>query len=84
MKQTYTGGDPMMDILSGIPVKSNETGIMIITPVGTLRDYFAGQALAGYSVSIPEGGSIIPKQAASWCYGIADAMLAEHEKEAQP
>ena len=39
----------------------------------TLRDYFAGQALAGVMVASPEGG---------WCgwahdaYKLADAMLA--------
>ena len=42
-------------------------------PGMTLRDYFAGQALAGVMVASPEGG---------WCgwahdaYKLADAMLA--------
>lgn len=34
----------------------------------TMRDYFAGQALA---MSVPDS----PKQLAQWCYAVADAML---------
>jgi hypothetical protein len=47
----------------------------------SLRDWFAGQALAGYSVIFPEGGSVIPREAARWCYAIADAMIAHRETE---
>jgi len=43
----------------------------------TLRDYFAGQALAGFSVCHADNACIvIAKQA----YKLADAMLAEREK----
>jgi hypothetical protein len=46
------------------------------------RAELAGQALAGYSVMFPETGAINPKSAAEWCCGMADAMIAELEKEA--
>jgi len=48
----------------------------------SLRDYFAGQALAGL-VSQPEAGSCgdwTDNQVAEWSYKFADAMLAEREK----
>ena len=49
----------------------------------TLRDYFAGQALAGIGTWMPEhGGSNLSSKAAMqaralWAYEQADAMLAE-------
>jgi hypothetical protein len=50
-------------------------------PIGnsgmTLRDWFAGQALAGYCVSdLP----FQPEGAAEWSYNMADAMLKERDK----
>jgi hypothetical protein len=39
----------------------------------TLRDYFAGQALA---MSMPDS----PQHLADWAYRVADAMLAERAK----
>lgn len=50
----------------------------------TLRDYFAGQALAGWMVDT--GGADLSQPnvhaaAATNCYGFADAMLAERAKE---
>ena len=47
----------------------------------TLRDYFAGQALAGYIVTGPECMYPTPEDAAKYSYKIADAMLAERERE---
>jgi len=44
----------------------------------TLRDYFAGQALAGICAARGEGTH---EFLAEWAYGIAEAMLAEREKE---
>jgi hypothetical protein len=41
----------------------------------TLRDYFAGQALAG----MPWSREISRKDQAKQCFQIADAMLAERE-----
>jgi hypothetical protein len=48
-----------------------------------LRDQFAGQALAGicYKASWDDGEENV---VAGWAYALADAMLAEREKEAQP
>jgi len=40
----------------------------------TLRDWFAGQALAGM-----DGSEIMPIKAARWAYETADAMLATRE-----
>ena len=46
----------------------------------TLRDYFAGQALAGYMAWTPECGIYEPEHTASECYLFADAMLKAREK----
>lgn len=46
--------------------------------VMTLRDYFAGQALAG---SLANTDAPTPEVEAQWAYEIADAMLAERAKE---
>ena len=45
----------------------------------SLRDYFAGQALAGMLADSTRQGSL--ENYAEDAYGIADAMLAEREKE---
>jgi hypothetical protein len=47
----------------------------------TLRDWFAGQALAGFMASKSRPTTIAPHDA-EWCYTIADAMLAERAKVA--
>ena len=45
----------------------------------SLRDWFAGMALGGYMVSdLAVNGPL----AAQMCYEIADAMIAERDKEA--
>jgi hypothetical protein len=50
----------------------------------TMRDYFAGQALAGematWTENHPEAQAV---KVAYRCYAMADAMLAERFKEAQ-
>ncbi len=47
----------------------------------TLRDWFAGQAMNGWSASWPEGRRIErPQTVAAASYAIADAMLAERAK----
>ena len=49
----------------------------------TLRDYFAGQALAGYlSGKLVEEGNAI-EDVASHCYMTADAMIAAREEGKQ-
>lgn len=45
----------------------------------SLRDYFAGQALAGLVVG-DEGGTY-HQQNAAMAYSLADAMIAERSKE---
>ena len=48
----------------------------------TLRDYFAGQALVGLVVIDTkrlEGNE--PQHFARWAYALADAMLAESQKD---
>lgn len=39
----------------------------------TLRDYFAGQAISGLSLTD------IPEKTAHWAYALADAMLKRRE-----
>lgn len=47
----------------------------------TLRDYFAGQALAGmHARDAYDAGTAAPKQRAAIAYIDADAMLAERAK----
>lgn len=40
-----------------------------------LRDWFAGQAIAGVCGPTPDGWSLSPQDHATWAYQIADAML---------
>lgn len=55
-------------------------------PGMSLRDYFAGQALAGIGTWTPEhGGGVLSTSAAMqaralWAYEQADAMLAERNR----
>jgi len=44
-------------------------------PGMSLRDYFAGQALAGIASISADGFSLSEHDAASWAYQYADAML---------
>ena len=50
----------------------------------TVRDYFAGQALIGLTMSLGSvaavGLKLAPEVFAGHCYAIADAMLKEKEK----
>ena len=41
----------------------------------TLRDWFAGQAIAGASSPTPESWSLGPHDHAAWAYQVADAMM---------
>lgn len=52
----------------------------------TVRDYFAGQALAGLCArqSFTYGSDAplpVLERVGEWCYAAADAMLAERDKE---
>jgi hypothetical protein len=66
----------MKDGGPAFPVYGSEK---LYTPEGmSLRDWFAGQVLAGWS----EGELIIePDAAAAYCYALADAMLKAREEE---
>ena len=61
------------------------TGLGCMDGGMTLRDWFAGQVLAGnmafISVNIADESE--PSRYAAQAYMLADAMLAEHEKEEQ-
>jgi len=46
----------------------------------SLRDWFAGQALAGFMASYPPNEKIDAAVAAMWSYEIADAMIADRAK----
>lgn len=46
----------------------------------SLRDWFAGQALAAICGDDYARHSITPQQCAQWAYQFADAMLAERQK----
>jgi len=46
----------------------------------TLRDYFAGQALAGVMAGLQNRKPHSVRTMATACYAAADAMLAEREK----
>jgi hypothetical protein len=60
---------------AAFPFAMQVDGVTMVQPGMTLRDYFAGQALAGMLAHQGECDS----QAAA-CYRIADAMLAERAK----
>jgi hypothetical protein len=47
----------------------------------SLRDYFAGQALAGLSAVPEDRGFTFPENAAEWAYKLADAMLQVREEQ---
>lgn len=47
----------------------------------TLRDYFAGQALAGACADPSATESMTYERIAEWCYNQADAMLAARAQE---
>lgn len=50
-------------------------------PGMTLRDWFAGQALAGWMASFPScGEGVVPVACARLAYDLADAMLEARAK----
>lgn len=74
MSAANDGGPVSLHFLHGLPVAGSLK----------LRDYFAGQALAGF-LSKSEFTNESDEKFAAWCYSIADAMLAARTKEnAQP
>jgi hypothetical protein len=47
----------------------------------SLRDWFAGQALAGYIASIPIEREVPDARIAKSCYETADAMIKERDRD---
>ena len=78
MSQTNDGGPafPHLDLYAGAgnsqPTPTQYNGM-------SLRDYFAGQALAGYLANAKAESRVAV--VAEWAYDYADAMLAERQKE---
>lgn len=68
------------------PVSESPNGDIEYAELGmTLRDYFAGKAMAGLIASHAHPQSFgypDPEEVANWCGRYADAMLAEREKGA--
>lgn len=56
----------------GLPIDERDQGM-------TLRDWFAGQALCGFFANAKRPTTMHADDA-TWCYTIADAMLAERAK----
>jgi hypothetical protein len=63
-----------MDNPRAFPNTGNSTWGMQPAEGMTLRDWFAGQALA---MSVPD----TPKNLAEWTYMVADAMLAARQEQ---
>jgi len=59
---------------------TNGNGYLQQHPGMTLRDWFAGQALAGIMAGDPDAITIQNCFNASLCYQLADAMLAERAR----
>jgi hypothetical protein len=57
------------------PVEHTEDGMPWVNPGMSLRDWFAGQALAGYAAD-PASGNHAYAELAEWAFDAADAMLA--------
>lgn len=47
----------------------------------TIRDYFAGQALAALDLRIGQISEYVSEPIAKLCYGVADAMLNERDRK---
>lgn len=67
---------------SGLAKADGEGGFVLDKELSggmALRDYFAGQALAGISSIAGDGFSLSPEDEAAWAYQRADAMLSARE-----
>lgn len=79
---TRDGGPAFPEIQTGLMYdRELDESLPNIFSVGgmTLRDYFAGQALAGLATLATKIGD--PQKFAADAYTLADALLAEREKE---
>ena len=83
MSATNGGGSIAPILESKKQVAPNLFSVDQIVPVGglTIRDWFAGQALAGYMAYSHPGSSlgVWPEESAEIAYKVADAMLAVRE-----
>lgn len=61
--------------MSAFPVSYKVNSEVFVQDGMTLRDYFAGQALAGMDGDNP------PDAMAAWAYEAADAMMKERDKK---
>lgn len=77
MSETKPENPPLFELenYSDVPHGTSLFGTDI-----TLRDLFAAAALAGACVETDAGSIIDRSNCAEWCYGMADAMLAERAK----
>ena len=50
----------------------------------SLRDYWAGQVVNGELAGLPPDGRISPEALARWGFKVADAMLAERDRDIIP
>ena len=71
MKEQFNDGGP------AFPNRGDNTPTNPIYDGMSLRDWFAGQALASRGMY---GANVREKEVAEECYRIADAMIAELEK----
>lgn len=74
-KQIDNGGSAFPTLTTGKSSIEGGTWIPDMTDGMSLRDWFAGQALAGVRVCDYEQSSVAKR-----CYDIADAMLKERSK----
>jgi len=66
-------------IMNSTPIHEDNKKIILLTPNMTLRDYFAGQALAGL---LAHGRAFAEAEGyATLAYKYGDVMLAEREKK---
>lgn len=70
--------NPMNDGGPAFPCEGGELSGLHANPGMSLRDWFAGQALAGCMADYNIGDTF--QDVARTCYEIADAMLKEREK----
>jgi hypothetical protein len=78
-KMTKTDGGPAFPVVA-------ENGLGHVADGMSLRDWFAGQALAGIVAKSPftiesAGATLLVQQSVGGAYDYADAMLAERTRE---
>lgn len=77
--ETKSHPEPINDGGPAFPCEGGSGSGLHPAPGMSLRDWFAGQALAGWIANTQSDHR--PAVVAHYCYAIADAMLAERAKE---